>query len=184
MKAFHKSVYLLCLLSLIGSLLLSVGVTTARYRTAVNGDLSFQAALSAESGSLSLVSPQGWVTTAQGASVTFAVSPIGEAAGRSAYVRLTATELAGDGVTVTLTADGKTYTFTKGDKPKTFDVYTQMDGVIYAGEAMDESFEETANAAVEAGLSSFEWDGRTFTLVNGSQKTDIYEAGEAEREGA
>ena len=112
MKAFHKSVYLLCLLSLIGSLLLSVGVTTARYRTAVNGDLSFQAALSAESGSLSLVSPQGWVTTAQGASVTFAVSPIGEAAGRSAYVRLTATELAGDGVTVTLTADGKTYTAT------------------------------------------------------------------------
>ena len=76
-------------------------------------------------------------------------------------------------------ADGKTYTFTKGDKPKTFDIYTQMDGVIYTGEEMDASFEEEANRAVEEGLSSFEWDGRNFTVVSGSQKSDIYEAGEA-----
>ena len=112
MKALHKSVYLLCLLSLVGSLLLGVGVTYARYRTAVDGELAFLAQLSDETGSLSLDSAQGWVTTAQGASVTFSVSPIGEAAGRSAYVRLTATELAGDGVTVTLTVNGETYTAT------------------------------------------------------------------------
>ena len=112
MKAFHKSVYLLCLLSLVGSLLLSVGVTTARYRTSVDGSLSFLAKTAEQTGSLSLVSPQGWTTTASGASVTFAVAPVKDAADRTAYVRLTATELAGENVTVTLIADGKTYTAT------------------------------------------------------------------------
>ena len=128
MKAFHKSVYLLCLLSLVGSLLLSVGVTTARYRTSVDGSLSFLAKTAEQTGSLSLVSPKGWVTTADGASVSFAVSPIGEAAGRTAYVRLTATELAGENVTVTLTADDKTYTATPRRVTEGDWLFAQMGG--------------------------------------------------------
>ena len=75
--------------------------------------------------------------------------------------------------------DGQTYTFEKGDKPKTYDIFTEQDGIVYAGEAMDAGFEEALQAAVEAGEGSFEYEGDTYALSKNSSSWDVVRTGEA-----
>ena len=74
---------------------------------------------------------------------------------------------------------GVTYTWEKGAKPKTFDIYTQMDGLVYTGEEPGDGFEKAAQEAVEEGAESFESDGVTYVCTTSSGKTDIYAQGEA-----
>ena len=76
-------------------------------------------------------------------------------------------------------SEGVTYTWEKGAKPKTFDIYTQMDGLVYTGDEPGDGFEKAAQEAVEEGADSFESDGVTYVCTTSSGKTDIYAQGEA-----
>ena len=66
---------------------------------------------------------------------------------------------------------GKSGSFKSGDveyqfemtKPKTYSIKAHMDGLNYLGEELGKEFETAANAAAETG-SSFEVDGKTYTL--------------------
>lgn len=76
-------------------------------------------------------------------------------------------------------SNGVTYTWEKGAKPKTFDIYTQMDGLVYTGEDLGARFEKAAEDAAEEGADSFESDGVTYVCASSAGKTDIYAQGEA-----
>ena len=76
------------------------------------------------------------------------------------------------------TFDGATYTFDKGDKPKTFFVFSEMNGLVYTGDEKDKDFEDALNAAVEAGESSFSVKDATYVINAGSDHVDVYETGE------
>ena len=73
--------------------------------------------------------------------------------------------------------DGQEYTFTKGAKPKTFDVFTVMDGVVYTGEEPGGEFEKTIEAAAASGESEITVDDVTYSLVKDGGNTDVYKAG-------
>ena len=79
----------------------------------------------------------------------------------------------------TFELDGVTYSFKKGSKPKTFDIFTEQDGFAYDGDAMDADFETAVNAAVEAGNTSFEYDGETYYLEKDGEMMAFYAAGES-----
>ena len=74
---------------------------------------------------------------------------------------------------------GAEYTWQKGAKPKTFDVFTQMNGLVYTGEEMDESFEAAAQQAVAEGASGFTYDGADYVIAAEGSHADIYRKGEA-----
>ena len=75
------------------------------------------------------------------------------------------------------TVDGTEYTFEKGAKPKTFDIYTVMDGLVYSGEELGQEFEDALEEALETG-DSFTVGDTTYLLNEVGERTDIYAAGE------
>lgn len=77
------------------------------------------------------------------------------------------------------TFDGAEYTFEKGDKPKTYAVYTRADGLNYTGEEPGGSFEKDLSEAAAAGQTSFASGKQQYLLIKTGERQDIYRAGEA-----
>ena len=75
--------------------------------------------------------------------------------------------------------DGQTYTFEKGDKPKTYDIFTEQDGIVYTGEALDAGFEEALQEAVDAGEMTFVYEGDTYALSKNGSSQDVVRTGDA-----
>ena len=74
--------------------------------------------------------------------------------------------------------DGVTYTYQKGEKPKTFDIYTVYSGVNYLAEPEGEAFEQQLEAALEEGSLFFEADGNSYGIVPQKNAADVYRIGE------
>ena len=81
------------------------------------------------------------------------------------------------GVSGSFDFDGATYTFEKGSKPKSFDLFTVQDGLTWAGEPLDASFEKAVGEAAQQG-EDFVWKDRSFTLVQEGSRFDVFEAGQ------
>ncbi|MCR5160861.1 MAG: ABC transporter permease [Lachnospiraceae bacterium] len=82
------------------------------------------------------------------------------------------------GASGSFTVDGVEYTFEKGAKPKTFDIYTVQDGLVYAGEEPGGDFEKALEKALEENAFSFESGDDTYVLEAQKDRTDVYLAGE------
>ena len=76
-------------------------------------------------------------------------------------------------------SDGTEYSFVKGDKPKTYDVFMQADGIRYEGAQMDSAFEDALNEAVLAGANSFECGGSVYALSKNGSSHDVFSMGES-----
>ena len=76
-------------------------------------------------------------------------------------------------------ADGAEYSFVKGEKPKTYDVFTQADGIRYEGAQPGGDFEDALNEAVQAGADSFESGGSSYVLSKNGASHDVFSAGES-----
>ena len=76
-------------------------------------------------------------------------------------------------------ADGAEYSFVKGEKPKTYDVFTQTDGIRYEGAQLGGDFEDALNEAVQAGADSFESGGSSYVLSKNGASHDVFSAGES-----
>ena len=76
-------------------------------------------------------------------------------------------------------ADGAEYSFVKGEKPKTYDVFTQTDGIRYEGAQPGGDFEDALNEAVQAGADSFESGGSSYVLSKNGASHDVFSAGES-----
>mgnify|MGYP002624592594 CR=1 FL=1 len=74
--------------------------------------------------------------------------------------------------------EGVNYTYERG-AAKSYDIYAEMEGVMYTGEAMDEAFEKDLAAAIEAGDSSFVFAGETYELVRSKDIVQVYRLGDA-----
>ena len=84
------------------------------------------------------------------------------------------------GASGSFTSGDAEYTWEKGAKPKTFDVYTQADGLVYTGEEQGSAFEAEAAAAEEAGAGSFTADGADYVIIRKGSSSTIYARGEAQ----
>ena len=71
----------------------------------------------------------------------------------------------------TFELDGVTYTYTRG-KAKSYEITAALDGLRYAGEAMDEGFEKALEASVEAG--GFEYGGEAYAAVAQGDAYKVY----------
>ena len=69
--------------------------------------------------------------------------------------------------------------FGKGKKPKTYDVFTQTDGIRYEGAQPGGDFEDALNEAVQAGADSFESGGSSYVLSKNGASHDVFSAGES-----
>ena len=113
---------LLLVLAAVGS-----GVTYARYRDAVQQDMTFSVKTLTEHGAFHLTSTNGWQSTENGTALTFSLTFEGTAAQiPPARLRLTATEALSPGVQVTLTVGDNTYTATPQPIAEGSALYTQM----------------------------------------------------------
>ncbi|MBQ1312172.1 MAG: ABC transporter permease [Blautia sp.] len=81
------------------------------------------------------------------------------------------------GVSGSFTADGVEYQFTRGEKPKTYDISCEMNGIVYTGEKPGDGFEKALDTALSSG-SSFAFEGKQYILDIKGSRTDVYEAGE------
>ena len=68
--------------------------------------------------------------------------------------------------------EGTTYTFERG-VAQSFDLYAELDGISYAGEALGPDFEDALNAAIEAGSAQFESGDSEYLLT---KKKSLYTA--------
>ena len=110
MNRVHKTIRLVCLLTLLLAMVLTVGVSQARYSTTRRETLTFEAAQNEPSRALEIRSDDGWRTTANGVELTFSLCNTGNVTGQRACLRLTATEGFDPAwSTVTLTVDGVAY---------------------------------------------------------------------------
>ena len=67
--------------------------------------------------------------------------------------------------------DGVTYTFEKG-AAKSFDIYTERDGLVYASEALGEEFEQALNE--NADQTSFTFGGEEYCIVTAGEAQKVY----------
>ena len=67
--------------------------------------------------------------------------------------------------------DGVTYTFDKG-AAKSFDIYTERDGLVYASEALGEEFEQALNE--NADQTSFTFGGEEYCIVTAGEAQKVY----------
>ena len=70
------------------------------------------------------------------------------------------------------THEGVTYTYEPG-KTKTYTLYTEVEGINYAGEAKDEAFEAAMGKALETG-KPFRFDGTDYVFVAGKDASEVY----------
>ena len=73
--------------------------------------------------------------------------------------------------------DGVEYTFRKGDKPKTFDVFCEQDGLVYNSDPVGEDFEAALLTALDEGGDSFVYEDTVYALIRQKDRTDIYRTG-------
>ena len=67
--------------------------------------------------------------------------------------------------------DGVTYTFEKG-AAKSFDIYTERDGLVYASEALGEEFEQ--ELAENADQTAFTFEGEEYCIVTAGGAQKVY----------
>ena len=81
------------------------------------------------------------------------------------------------GAAGSFTLDGVEYDFRKGDKPKTYDVFSEQDGLVYDSEPEGEDFEAALQTALDAGEDSFTLGDTVYALIRQKDHTDIYRTG-------
>ena len=74
---------------------------------------------------------------------------------------------------------GTEYTWEKGEKPKTYDVYSKMEGIVYTKDAgsLDAGFEQALNKAIADGSASFVYGPTTYVLSAKDGYSDVYAVG-------
>ena len=70
--------------------------------------------------------------------------------------------------------DGITYSFKKASRPKTFDIYVQIDGLHYFSEDLGPEFEITLHLAAEADLYTFLVEDELYFMIQRGRLTIIY----------
>ena len=80
-----------------------------------------------------------------------------------------------DGSSGSFEYDGVTYAYERG-KAKSYTLKMTLDGVVYAGEPMDEEFEALAMSAAETG-EGFSYDGGDYVLQKNGSIYQIYRVG-------
>ena len=85
------------------------------------------------------------------------------------------------GASGSFTVDGVEYTFSKGAKPKTFDVYSERDGLAYTGDPEGAEFEKALETALNSEEDSFALKDTVYALIRQKDSTDIYRIGTPER---
>ena len=114
-----------CLFALLGALLLSIGISYARYKTAVEGTIIFETKEISENEKIYISSAKGWESSSGTLSLNFTLSG-GKSvtADKTAYLRVTATAKFNPNATVKLVVDGVTY------QAKAYDA--SSDSVLYS----------------------------------------------------
>ncbi len=69
--------------------------------------------------------------------------------------------------------DGITYSFKKASRPKTFDIYVQIDGLHYFSEDLGPEFENTVHLAAEADLYTFLVEDELYFMIPRGRLTAI-----------
>lgn len=75
--------------------------------------------------------------------------------------------------------DGVEYTFTKGEKPKTFDVFTVKSGLFYTGNEPGGDFEKDLKKAIDSNSTAFTSGDESYSIVSHGSRQDVYKAGES-----
>lgn len=110
MNSRKNIIYFICLCAIVCTLLVSVGISYARYQTSVSETLTFEAKDIDSLGGIYINSQDGWVASEDKLNLEFTLSgEKKEASNRQAYVRLTATEKFNPDAKITLTVDGVEY---------------------------------------------------------------------------
>ena len=75
------------------------------------------------------------------------------------------------------TFDGVTYSFEKS-AAKSYEIYTEMDGIIYMGQALSTDVEVSLLEAIDAGATKAVVDGDEYAIISRSGGVDVYQVGE------
>lgn len=102
--------YFICLCAVVCTLLVSVGISYARYQTSISKTLTFETKEIDSLGKIYITSEDGWIASGDKLNLEFTLSGEDkENSERKAYVRLTATEKFNPEAVVTLTVDDTVY---------------------------------------------------------------------------
>ena len=127
MQTKKTKIFYVCLFTLLGALLLSIGISYARYKTAVEGIIIFETKEISENEKLYITSDEGWKTSSDTLSLNFTLSGGKKVTSdKTAYVRVTATSKFNPNANVKLVVDGVTYQAKAYDASSDSLLYSQM----------------------------------------------------------
>lgn len=127
MQIKNNVIRYICLFVLLGTVLLSLGVTFARYKTSIANTIVFETEEIGQDEKVFITTSEGWEKASNSLGLKFTLSGgknVGEDA--VANIRMTATELFNPNATVSLTVDGVTYWAKAFDVSDDNLLYSQM----------------------------------------------------------